>query len=175
MLPGDPAYFSGIFCYSIAEKACGMTYLKMIENWLLLPVVILFLCSFGFAGQTLDFHFHDTYFIFEGQSTVRYIAGFLLIIFGLYKTIRHRHKSVNQVFALSHILISVLLIGIMLLFFDSGRQYIDYSSFSYSKWYKIEDLMQWTIIAGQSFLLAQVIFFLYFIVQLLKKPVLNSR
>jgi hypothetical protein len=150
-----------------------MIYIKKIENWLLLPVLILFSCSFGLVGHTLDFHLHDTYFVFEGVSTFRLLASFLLIIFGLYKTIRNRHQTINRVFAVPHILISILLTGLLLMPLAAKQQYIDYTQLDYSDWNSYRYQWQLPVMAGLSFLLIQAIFFIFFIAQLLKKPVIQ--
>jgi hypothetical protein len=149
--------------------------MKNIENWLLLPVGILFICSFGLTGHTLDFHLHDTYFVFEGVSTLRLVAAFLLIIFGLYKTIRYRHQTINRAFAVPHIFFSTALAGLLLMPLFSTRQYIDYTILDYSNWNSYQDQWQLSVLAGVLFLFIQVIFFLYFIVQLLKKRVPDNR
>jgi len=144
----------------------------MTENWLLMPVIILYIWSFGLTGYTLDLHLHDTYFIVDGVSTFRILAGCLLLIFGLYKTIRNRHQTINQAFAVPHIFITILLTGFLLIpfaikFQDSASkvQYIDYSH-----WRSYESNAKWALMAVFSFLLSQIIFLIYFVVQLVRKP-----
>lgn len=145
--------------------ACYMIFMKKIENWLLFPVLVLFCWSFANPG-TLDFHIHDTYFVIAGVSVWRYFAAFLLIVFGLYKTIRNRHQTINRVFAVSHILITILLTGFMVIPFTSEPKYIDYSN-----WKSYQSKLQWDAIAVITYLLTQVIFLIYFIIQMVKRPI----
>jgi hypothetical protein len=143
--------------------------MKKIENWLILPVLVLYCWSFANPG-TLDLHLHDTYFVIAGVSLWRYFAGFLLIIFGLYKTIRNRHQTINPVFAVPHILITMVLIGFLVIPFTTEKRYIDYSN-----WTSYQSKLQWEAIAVISYLLTQFIFLIYFIIQLIKKPATHNQ
>jgi hypothetical protein len=144
--------------------------MKKIENWLLLPVLVLFCWSLVAYHYTLDIHLHDTYFILEGASTMRILAGYLLIMYGLYKTIRNRHQTINRIFAVSHILISLFFTGLLLLPFTREVRYIDYSN-----WNSYQSKLNMGAIAIIFYLLTQVIFLIYFIAQLIKKPVIRRQ
>ena len=139
--------------------------MRKIENWLLLPVLFLLCWSF-FGTSTLDIHLHDTYYVIDGVSILRFQAYALLIIFGMYKTVRHRHENINPVFALLHIFLTILLTGLMLIpsATATGRAYLDYSNWSSYQSF------QWNAIAIIVYSLIQVIFLGYFVVQIFKRP-----
>jgi hypothetical protein len=137
--------------------------MKKIENLLLLPVLVLFCLSFNNPGG-LDFHLHDTYFVIAGVSLWRFFAGLLLILFGLYKTIRNRHYYINLIFAVPHILITILLTALILFPFKTEVH-------SYIDWSQVPD--QKNALVLLAFLLIQVIFLIYFIVKLTQRPVSN--
>ncbi len=142
--------------------------MKKIENLLLLPVAVLFFWSLGVKKSTLDIHLHDTYYVLEGASTLRILGGALLILLGMYKTIRSRHLSINQAFAVTHISVtSIILVVFFLLlpFANDVGNYLDYSN-----WNSYQNKMRWEVIAIISFLFIQAVFFLYFIFQMVKKP-----
>ena len=135
--------------------------MQKVENSLILPVLFLYVWSLTISGS-LDFHLHDTYFVVEGFSALRGLAGFLLILFGLYKTIRYRHDIINLFIAVPHILLTCILIGCLLVSFEGKRNYVDFSSWN---------SVQLGAMGLLSFLLLQVIFVIYFIVEIIKKPV----
>lgn len=143
--------------------------MKMVENWLLLPVLVLYGWSLTGATSTLDIHIHDTYFVLDKVSILRILGSFLLIVFGLYKTIRYRHETINRNFAVPHILLTVLLTGLLLIPVETEVQFVDYST-----WHSYERKMFWSFIGLISFLLVQFIFLIYFIVQLVRQPVNHS-
>ena len=133
---------------------------------MLLPVLVLYGWSLTGATSTLDIHLHDTYYVLEKVSTLRILGGFLLILFGLYKTIRFRHETINLKFAIPHILLSIFLPALLLIPVTSEVKYLDYSN-----WQSYEGKFQWGPVFLLFYLLIQVIFLIYFIVQLAKKTV----
>jgi hypothetical protein len=143
--------------------------MRTIENWLLLPVLVLYIWSLNLIDDSLDIHLHDTYYVLEGVSFTRVLAGFLLLIFGLYKIIRYRHQFINRVFALPHILLSVLLTAFLLYPVTAKPRDLDYNN-----WLVYQKYGQRSAVAGLLFVLIQVIFLVYFVVQLLKKPVVSK-
>jgi len=138
--------------------------MRKIENWLLLPAFILLFRSIIEPLQSFDIHLHDTYFVFDGVSLLRFPAYALLIIFGMYKTVRHRHENIDPVFALPHIVITILLTGVLLFPSTTGKRYVDFTNWS------TIGFMQWNVLSFVAYLLVQVIFLGYFVVQLIRKP-----
>ena len=134
--------------------------MQKVENSLILPVLFLFVWSLT-VSESLDVHLNDTYIVVAGFSALRTLASFFLILFGLYKTIRHRHDVINLFIAIPHILFTSILIGCLLAPLEGKRNYIDYSSWN---------SVPWDAIGLLTFLLIQVIFLIYFIVEIVKKP-----
>jgi heme/copper-type cytochrome/quinol oxidase subunit 1 len=134
--------------------------MQKVENSLILPVLFLYVWSLT-VSESLDFHLHDTYFVVAGFSAMRMLASFFLILFGLYKTIRHRHDVINLFIAVPHILLTSILIGCLLAPLEGERNYIDYNSWN---------SVPWDAIGLLTFLLIQVIFVIYFIIEVVKKP-----
>ena len=137
--------------------------MQKVENSLLLAVLFLFVWSLTVTGS-MDLHLHDTYFVIAGVSALRFLAGFFLILFGLYKTIRHRHDVINLFIAVPHILLTFILIGSLLASFGEKRNYVEFST------WQAEGKLLWCAVGLMSFLLIQVIFLIYFLVQIIKKP-----
>lgn len=143
--------------------------MKKIENWLLLPILILFCWSLAAAPHTLDIHLHDTYFVLDSAFTFRFLGGALLLLFGLYKTIRNRHQTINQVFAAPHLLITILLTGLLLIPFATEVRFIDYNN--WSNWTSYQSNLLRPSIVVNAYVLTQFIFLIYFITQMVKRPI----
>lgn len=141
--------------------------MRKIENWLLLPVLILFVASF-FVTSTLDVHLHDTYFVIAGLSLLRFLAGLLLILFGLYKTIRNRHQKISYAFAVPHILITVFLTGLFVIPSAIVPSVLERKYLDYSNWNTFQSLYNRESIIIISYFLVQVIFGIYFFIQMVR-------
>lgn len=144
--------------------------MKKIENWLILPVMILFVWSLTVANYTLDFHLTDTYFVVDGAFMLRFLGGVLLLLFGVYKTIRHRHHNINRTFAVPHILITILLTGFLLIPVATEIKFVDYSN-----WKSYQSKLLWPAVVVIAYVLTLIIFLIYFIFQLLKKPIIRGQ
>ncbi len=138
--------------------------MQKVENSLILPVLFMYVWSLTVSGS-LDLHLHDTYYVVAGFSALRGLAGFLLVTFGLYKTIRYRHDVINLFIAVPHILLSNILIGCLLAPLEGKRSYVEFSAWN---------AVPWAAIGLLSFLVIQVIFVIYFIMEIVKKPVPGS-
>lgn len=147
--------------------------MKKTENFLLLPVlVLLFYGASKYSAASIDIHFHDTYYIIASAPIAGWFALWLLIVFALFKWIRHRHQVINQKFFATYITLTLLSFGIFLLgglmSGPSGE-----GRFSDSELDALIFRDNLRMVAACCFLLFQIIFLIYFIVQLLKRPVIQ--
>jgi hypothetical protein len=146
--------------------------MKKIENWLLWPVLILVFYGMSkYSNSTFDIHFHDTYYLVSNATIAGFVALWLAIVIIFLKLIRHRHQVVNVKFTLVYMVVTLLLFCISWLSgYFTGSVPSGYSDFQLNKWVFFNQLR---VVAALSFLLVQVIFVAYFVVQLVKKPVIQ--
>ena len=146
--------------------------MKKIENWLIWPIVVLVFCSISKYGDTTtDVHFSDTYYVIKNSFITGWFLAWLLIVFFLFKLVRRRHQFVNAKFAATYILLTVLLFAVSWGsgFFGGGSP-AGYSDSQLDKLIFYDKVREVTAFC---LLLTQVIFLGYFVVQLLKKPVIQ--
>lgn len=144
--------------------------MKKIENILLWPVfILLFVCVSKFGAITTDIQYHDTYYITPNSYIAGSFAGWLLLVVFLLKQVRRRHQVIHTGIILTYTLITVLLLGVFLgLGFVSGG--------SAAGNYTTDDLdallfrNQLKLLCMEGCLLVQVLFLIYIIIQLVKKP-----
>jgi hypothetical protein len=131
--------------------------MKKIENWLLWPILILIFCSISKYGDTAtDIHWNDTFYVINNSFITGWFLAWLLIVFFLFKLIRRRHQAINNKFAIT---------------FMGGGSPAGYSDS------QIDNLIfynQVRVVTALGLLVTQVIFLVYFVVQLLKKPVIQG-
>jgi len=135
--------------------------MKKIENWLIIPALLLFFYWISNYGKTsINIHWHDTYYVLDNKALSGRFLIWLTIVFIFFKIIRARHGSINRKFAVTYIVLTLLLFIIFSLPVElDGRNLEKWSLFN-----------QVRIIVGAIFLLAQVMFLIYYFVQLIKKP-----
>ena len=144
--------------------------MRKIENLLLVPflLIVLALCLRGHS--TLDIHLHDTYYVIAPWPLAQLFVVWLFILFLLYKLIRKRRQFVNNWWAISHITVTTLLTGLIWFSYLFNNRL--------PRWY-ISDSLETTlriwaaynqllVISCMIFLFVQVIFLIYFIVQMIK-------
>jgi heme/copper-type cytochrome/quinol oxidase subunit 1 len=148
--------------------------MKKIENWLLIAACLLLVSSF-LLTQTVDIHLHDTYYIIAGFSIARLTAFWTLLVFLLYKIIRRRRNTVSTKAIVLHSATTFIPV-IFILFYWSGNgaqrpRYLDYSS-----WHTPGPGFQSLLLPVLMLLciVSQVIFLLYFVVQVIKSPRFSS-
>jgi hypothetical protein len=144
--------------------------MKKIENMLFWPVIVLlFLSASKYGAMSTDVQFNDTYYIVSNSQIAGIFAVWLLVVVFLFKLIRRRHQVVNKKFTLSYILLTVLLLGIFL-----GVGFVKGGSAVGT--YNTDDLdallfrNKLKLACAEGCLLVQVIFLLYFFIQIVKKP-----
>jgi uncharacterized membrane protein len=147
--------------------------MKKIENWLLWAILILIFCSISKYGDTTtDVHFSDTYYVINNSFITGWFLAWLLIVFFLFKLIRRRHQFVNRKFAAAYIVLTVLLFTVSWgSGFLGGGSPAGYSDSQLDKLIFYDKVREAT---AAGLLLTQVIFLVYFVVQLLKKPVVSK-
>ncbi len=144
--------------------------MKKIENILFWPVLILlFLSASKYGAMSTDVQYNDTYHIIPNSYVAGSFAGWLLIVVFLLKSIRRRRQVLNKKFILTYILLTVLLLGIFLgLGFVSGGSAA--GNFTTADLDALLFRNQLKMLCAEVCLLVQVIFLVYFIIQLVKKP-----
>ena len=142
--------------------------MKKIENWLLLPVlVLLFYAASKYSSTTTDVHYHDTYFVVSNGMIAGSCLIWLGIVFLLFKMIRRRHQTINIKFAIPYFILTLL---IFLVFWlptgaETGENGI--SDTQLDSWLFYNQLR---ILSGYIFLFAQITFLIYFIFQFFRRP-----
>lgn len=145
--------------------------MKKIENFLFLPVLVLVFYSMSkYSDASIDINFHDTYYIIASAPVAGWFAVWLLIVILLFKLIRRRHHSVNQKIAITFITGTLLFFAIFLIGGLVGGPSGE-GRFSDTELDTLIFKGQLRIVAAWCFLVMQVMFVVYFVVQLLKRPV----
>jgi len=145
-------------------------------------LLLFFICLLILAGLlwpdllnnvSWDYHFQDTYYVVNTLSIVIYSLFYCCLLFGLYTLIRGKLGGINTFVGLFHISASIGFIAFILcgnLFVDNNptpRRYLDYStrsSFSYISPYKKIGFVLLLL-----FLVAQLVFFVYFFIRLFSR------
>jgi hypothetical protein len=147
--------------------------MKKFENFLLITVLILlFYSASKYSDTSIDIHYHDTYYLISGAAIGGWFALWLLIVFLLLKIIRRRHHFVHPIFTLIYGVLTLVFLGVIFALTRVGGP-------SNRAGYSAADLdalifrNQMSMLAVWCLLALQVIFMIYFIVQLLKKPALQ--
>jgi hypothetical protein len=143
--------------------------MKKIENFLFWPVLVLVFCSISKYGDTpTDVHWNDTFFVIKNSIITGCFLAWLIIVIMLFKLIRRRHQQVNTKFAITYIVLTLLLFGVSWAsgFLGGGSP----AGYSDSQLDTLIFYNQVRIITALGLLVVQVIFLVYFVVQLLKKP-----
>jgi heme O synthase-like polyprenyltransferase len=145
--------------------------MKKIENLLFWPVlVLLFFSASKYGGASTDIHVADTYYIVSNAAVAGGFAVWLLVVIFLFKRIRRRHQAVHNKFAFTYITLTVLFFGVFLgLGLVSGGS--AGGNFTDSQLDALMFRTQLRMVCAWCYLFVQVIFLIYFIFQLFKKPV----
>jgi len=145
--------------------------MKKIENILYWPVLILLFLSISkYGAMSADVDFNDNFYIILISHIAGTFAVWLLVAIFLFKLIRRRQQVVNKKFALSYMVLTVLLLGV---FLGIGLVKGGSAGGTYTT-ADLDALMfrnQLKVACGEGCLLVQVIFLIYFFIQMVKKPV----
>jgi cytochrome c oxidase subunit 1 len=141
--------------------------------------LLIFICLLTVAGLlwpalsnniTWDYHLHDTYYVVNTLSIVVYSLFYCCLLFGLYTIIRGRHKGVNAFVGLFHIVATIGFIVFILwgdFFVDNSptpRRYLDYSGLASYSYISLYEKISFVLLL--LFLVAQLVFFVYFFTRL---------
>lgn len=142
--------------------------MKKIENWLFLPVLILlFFSASKYGGASTDINVSDTYFIIPNAAIAGVFAAWLFLVIFLFKRIRRRHQVVHKKFAIIYITLTLLFLGVFLgLGLVAGGSAA--GNFTNSDLDALIFRNQLRVWCAWCCLLVQVIFLIYFIVQIVK-------
>ncbi|OQP52480.1 hypothetical protein A4R26_28695 [Niastella populi] len=146
-----------------------MFYMKKVENLLFWPVLVLIFCSISKYGDTpTDIHWNDTFYVIKNSIITGCFLAWLLVVIMVFKVIRRRHQTIHTKFAIAYMVLTILLFGISWAsgFLGGGSA----AGYSDSQLDKLMFYDQVRVITASGFLVTQVIFLGYFVVQLLKKP-----
>jgi uncharacterized membrane protein YozB (DUF420 family) len=144
--------------------------MEKIENILFWPVLILlFLSASKYGAMSTDIQFNDTYYIIPNSHVAGSFAAWLLIVIFLFKGIRRRHNEVHKKFVLTYSTLTVLLLGVFLgVGFVSGGSAA--GNFTTADLDALLFRNQLKLVCAEGCLVVQIIFLIYFIIQLVKKP-----
>ena len=148
-----------------------------IENWLLIaPFILLLIERSFFAGESVDFHFHDTYIIIPGFYIGIALFLFCWIPYLCHFSLRRRKKGDKRILAI-HVITTVLLLSALFAYnlIDPGgksstmkpREYYDYSSWQSYRQFNDADI--WFAIMFFGFVFIQILFMLYASIRLISK------
>jgi hypothetical protein len=141
--------------------------MKKIENWLLWPILFLLFYSISKYGDiTTEIYWSDTFYLVTHASLAGWFLAWLVIVLILFKLIRHRQVIIHTKFAFAYIVLTILLFGVFLAAGFVGSRPSNGSIFSDADVDRLMARNLFRTITVYCFLTVQVIFLVYFIVQL---------
>ncbi|WP_205513405.1 hypothetical protein [Longitalea arenae] len=144
--------------------------MKKFENFLIvLVLVLLFFSASKHSDVSIDIHLHDTFYVINSAYVTGWFALWLLIVFFLFKLIRRRRQYINPLFTITYNALTLLFFGgfLWLGLYNAPANGVGFTNA------EIDGLIfrnQMRVVFAWCLLAVQVIFLLYFAVQLLKKP-----
>ena len=144
--------------------------MKKIENVLLLPALVLLVLIFVQGRSTVDIHLHDTYYVIANTSLAKWFLYWLVVQFILYTLIRRRHKQVNTKWVITHLSITLLLIGLIWFLANSMSKAPRYYASYTEEWEKWNLYNKMIVIALVAFLVSQIVLLVYFVTRLFQTP-----
>jgi membrane protease YdiL (CAAX protease family) len=147
--------------------------MKKIENILFIPAVILLFLSISKKNTAVtDIHFSDTYYVVSNAAIAGGFLGWLILVIIFLKLIRWRHQSINIKFASPYIILTLVLYLVFTLASPPQAGTGGMSDAQLDQWIFYNRLREVTAVA---FILIQVIFLIYFITQLFKRPAVSRQ
>jgi hypothetical protein len=149
--------------------------MKKIENFLFLPVLILlFYGASKYSSTVTDIHLHDTFYVITNASITGWFLAWLGIVFILFKIIRRRHVIIHTKFALTYIVLTPLLFGVFIVAGLVGGP-SNMSGYSDADLDVVIARNLFRMVTVYCFLAVQFIFLIYFIIQMVKKPIIRRQ
>jgi hypothetical protein len=148
--------------------------MKKFENWLFLPVLILlFFSASKYGAASVDIEVADTYYIVSSAKIAGIFALWLLFVFFLLKRLRRRQQVLPKKIAIAYITLTVLFLGLFLgLGFVGGGSAAGNFTDSDLDGLIFRNKLRMTCAWGC--LIVQVIFLIYFIIQMVKRPATSA-
>jgi len=145
--------------------------MKKIENFLLLPIIASVFYSISkYKDTTIDINAFDTFYVIQSGLLTGLFAFWLFVVFLLLKLIRRRQGFVHRLFVFTYNTLTILFFGVFML----GAWHIGPSNgagYSNSELDALIFKNQLRLVSAWCFFIVQIIFLIYFIVQLVKKTV----
>src|SRR5688500_2898027 len=141
--------------------------MKKIENLLLLPFLFALYGIYRVSPTMLIIRFHDSWFATGPAGVCTWFLCYVIVLFVLYKIIRIRRQFVSRGWATGHIAITFLLIVTVWWSFEFSK--FPTSGFSLSEPYYFAAWASYNkvlVFSALTFSLIQVIFWIYFVVQM---------
>jgi hypothetical protein len=153
--------------------------MKKIENLLLLPVLLVLLTLLPDSMANIFISGGFTFYVIANSAVMPFVIGFLFLAFAFYKLIRRRHGAVDHRWAWGHIGGSFLLLAVFeccILYRGMAAWHLNTvtSDSYYTAYTYLVISQQVLIVTALLFVAIQIIFLLYFIIQLLKKSRLGQ-
>jgi hypothetical protein len=149
--------------------------MKKVEHFLFLPVLILlFYGASKYSSTVTDIHLHDTFYVITNASITGWFLAWLGIVFILFKIIRRRHVIIHTKFAFTYIVLTVLLFGVFIVAGLVGGP-SDRSGYTDADLDVVIARNLFRMVTVYCFLAVQFIFLIYFIIQMVKQPVIRRQ
>lgn len=144
--------------------------MKKIENLLIFPFLFALFGTWFPSTSLLSIMGKNASIVISSKTICTWFVCYLIVVFVLYKLIRKRQRSVNAAWGIGHIVLTFWLIAIVWFSFEFApitQDYIDTSMVDdFSAWASYNLFLVYSVL---SFSLVQTIFWIYFVVQMVKK------
>jgi H+/gluconate symporter-like permease len=153
-------------------------YLKKSDSWLvIIPFLFFVITRVWFRDKTIDIHLHDTMYVMSGWIIFLILLVLLVFYFIMHSFLRIRKWRIKTVCDI-HVIgtaISLLVIGAFIIFPDQGRINQALTAETYIQSVLLRDrLSQILAVIVLIFGLLQVLFFLYFLFEVIRKEFVSK-
>lgn len=145
--------------------------MKKIENFLFFPIIVLLIYSISkYKDASIDILAFDTFYVTQSGYVTGLFACWLFVVILLLKVIRRRQGLVHRKFVFTYNTLTLLFFGVFMLGAWSTAP-ANGAGYSNKELDALIFKNQLRLVATWCFLVVQFIFLIYFIIQLVKKPV----
>jgi hypothetical protein len=132
-------------------------------NLLGIAGLLLVIVSLIVPFQSVDIHFHDTYYVFDMSYAFRNMACFLLVLFTLYAFVKQKFHSV--ILSWLHVILTIVTIAASILFLYKGSNAYRGDVSDSSTFQSFNNIKVATILV---FVIAQVLMIVNFLIGVFK-------